>query len=176
MANQYAQGSEYVGQEQQQAIRKTDIVNGAYENDQLLQKIQVTYKIVVKNTSKTEGTATKITNYYDSNYTFIEAKDSAGNILTTANGTNGSGYESKVITTPGTNLKQNEKIEIYVVYTLNNPKTLLAGLIDNQAFATFNMAEITEYTTKCAQGQTEYTRGLIDKDSAPEMQIQIKYV
>ena len=29
------------------------------------------------------------------------------------------------------------------------------------------MVEITEYTTQCAEGQTEYTRGLIDKDSAP---------
>ena len=39
MANQYAQGSEYVGQEQQQAIRKTDIVNNAYNENQLLQKL-----------------------------------------------------------------------------------------------------------------------------------------
>lgn len=161
--------------EVEQAIRKTDLdvneankrVFGANPYTETGLGIEVTYKIIVTNESKTDGTATKIANYYDSRYTFVKAY--VGNTtLSAETGDSGSGFKSVIIETPGTNLSESDAMEIYVVYKLNTPTTTLKDLISGtKTIPTYNMAEVYEYTTKCGRGQTEYTRGLIDKDSAP---------
>lgn len=177
-ANTYAQESSYAGESYHQYIRKTDIdvnktesgKNGSTQYSETGLKIEVTYKITVQNASITEGTATKITDYYDSKYDFVRAYSSDGKTLTTSTGSSGTGYKSVTITTPATNLKQTEKMEIYVVYELRDAINTLKALADGtkQAIPTYNMAEISEYTTKTYNGGTkEYTRGLLDKDSAP---------
>lgn len=160
-ANPYMQGSYYEGGSYDQKIRTTDI------GDTTGLGIQVTYKITVKNASKTPGTATKIINYYDDAYTCVGAYTSAGNIPDDdiKDGDSGSGYKSKIIPTPGTILNQSETMEIYIVYTLNNAANTLNGITDKMA--TYNMAEIFEYKTEAAASAPESTRGLIDKDSAP---------
>lgn len=172
MAHVNSQVSEYKGEQYEQGVRKTDIdvkEAGAnvtpYETTGL--GIEVTYKITVTNKSLTDGTATKITNYFDSKYNFERAYDSNGNTLSTNAGTSGTGYNSVIITTPRTNLSQGEPMEIYVVYTLKDAAKTLEGLVKDEVLPTYNMAEIEEYKTKCAEGQTEYTRGLLDKNSAP---------
>lgn len=144
---------------QQQNIRNTD--------KEYLNSIYVTYKITVQNTSETAGTATKIINYYDSRYTFEKAY-SADSTLTTSNGNNGTGYKSVIITTPGSWLSQSETMDIYVVYKLTESgMDELNKLATDGVMPTYNMAEIYEYKTRCSAGQSEYTRGLIDKDSQP---------
>ena len=158
-----------------QTVRKTDLdVNTANNNAINKYKdtglgIEVTYKITVTNESQTDGTATKITNYYDNRYTFKKAYSSDNSELNATNGNSGTNYKSIIITTPGTNLNQSATMDIYVVYTLNDPTSTLSELVTGAKtkIPTYNLAEIYEYKTRCGAGQTEYTRGLIDKDSAP---------
>ena len=160
-----------------QEVRKTDLDKEAKtaNNDSIVSKygytglgIEVTYKITVTNESQTDGTATQIANYYDNRYTFKKAYSSDNQELSTTAGNNGTGYNTVIITTPGNNLTQEATMEIFVVYTLNEPTKTLEDLVNGATrIPTYNMAEIYEYTTKCGEGQTEYTRGLIDKDSAP---------
>ena len=158
-----------------QEVRKTDLdVNTANQNavnkyDKTGLGIEVTYKITVTNESQTDGTATQIANYYDSRYTFKKAYSSDNQGLSTENGNGGNGYNTVIITTPSNNLTQSAIMEIFVVYELKEPVNTLSdlGTGDKKRIPTYNMAEIYEYTTKCGAGQTEYTRGLIDKDSAP---------
>ena len=143
--------------------------------------IEVTYKITVKNASKTNGKANEIIDYYDSVYNFEEAywmDSGTQTTLTTNVGGTGTGYKSQKITMPDKNLEQGDFIEIFVVLKMADPNATLKDLdptTSNYVLPTYNMAEITEYTTMCATGtyagghpiQTEFTRGLIDKDSAP---------
>lgn len=152
-------------------VTNTGANKTAYGENQRISNIEVTYKITVHNASRTAGTATKITNYYDSKYEYKEVLPgkNCAKIEKVENGTSGSGYNSKIITANGKMLGQSETMEIYVVYTLKTPvTTTLQGLTKENSIPTFNMAEITEYKTQCASGQTEYTRGLLDKDSKPE--------
>lgn len=176
-ANPHLDGSKYDGQDYNQSIRQTDInVNTtmtegyktAYGDTGL--GIEVTYKITVTNASNSAGAATKITNYYDSKYKFEKAYAASGELATSA-GSSGTGYKSRVITTPGTRLnKTGDKMEIYVVYTYDltntEAKNALFDLNIGDKLPTYNMAEITAYKT-FATGNNEATRGLIDKDSAP---------
>lgn len=154
-----------------QSVRMTDIKNEVYGNTNL--GIEVTYKLTIKNPSKTDGTATKVADYYDNRYTFVKAYDENGKNLTTTAGNSGTGFKSVVITTNGKMLKQSNDnssniMEIYVVYNLNKPTETLKSLVNGvQKIPTYNIAEIVEYKTQCASNQTEYTRGLIDIDSAP---------
>lgn len=157
-----------------QYIRKTDIQNNNYDVNNDGRKgdtgleIEVTYKITVTNASRTDGTATKITNYYDSKYDFVRAYSGTRTLRSTT-GESGTGFKSVVIETPATNLSQGNSMDIYVVYKLKDAPNTLKVLLDDgeKVLPTYNMAEITEYKTQCASGQTEYTRGLLDKDSAP---------
>ena len=129
--------------------------------------IEVTYKITVANISNTDGTATKIVNYYDNSYKFERAYCINGT-LSAQSLDSGNGFNSVVITTQGTNLSKNVTMDIYVVYTMKEPiNTLRPLLTGTNMIPTFNMSEIYEYKTQCASGQTEYTRGLIDINSAP---------
>lgn len=160
---------------QNQNIRETDLnvsttgaVN-AYNNG--VQSIFVTYKINVKNASRTDGTATKITNYYDNKYEFKGAYDNESDAASRNNnkldvdaeGTKNN-YSYKTIITAWDTITQANSKDIYIVYELK--KSEYVNISETGMF-TYNMAEIAEYTTTCAEGQTEYTRGLIDKDSAP---------
>lgn len=177
MEHVYSQRSSYEGDIYNQGIRKTDIDvnktgsgrNGTTKYAQTGLEIEVTYKVTVTNTSATDGTATKITDYYDSRYNFVRAYSSDGKTLTTSTGTSGTGYKSVRTTTPGTNLSRNETMDIYLVFTLNNPTQTLKALADGTLtrIPTYNIAEIEEYRTRCAKNQTEYIRGLLDKNSAP---------
>lgn len=171
--------------EVEQAIRKTDLdvnevnkrVFGSNPYTDTRLGIEVTYKITVTNASQTDGTATKVVNYYDSRYTFVKAY--SGNTEMTFDnkmaeeGDSGTGFNSVIITTPGANLSQEQSMDIYVVYRLNTPTVTLKDLVDGKKdkIPTYNMAEIYEYTTtsyaNTDDSDKEYTRGLIDKDSAP---------
>lgn len=155
-----------------QNVRMTDIKNNVYGDTKL--DIEVTYKLTIKNPSKTDGTATKVADYYDNRYTFVKAYDENGKNLTTTAGNSGTGFKSVVITTNGKMLKQSNDnssntMEIYIVYSLNEATKTLESLVNGEAtkIPTYNIAEIVEYKTQCASGQTEYSRGLIDIDSAP---------
>lgn len=144
-----------------QKVRKTDITNDHYDETGL--GIKVTYKITVLNAGVTNGTATKIVNYYDNRYEFINAKYN-GNELSSENINGGNGYSGRLITTNGDMLTNSKSIDIYVTYKLKDPVGLLSNVSE---LPTYNMAEIYEYKSECANGQSEYTRGLIDVDSAP---------
>lgn len=187
MANILSEESNLYVDTLHQKIRNSDLKpqDYGYEEDQGISKIEVTYKIVVQNTSPTAGKATKIVNYYDSRYSINSDKGKVAYYYRTnadkendnktwiaankiANGDTESKFKSIIITTQATKLEQADKMEIYVVYTLNEPKTTLADLTSGTySISTYNMAEIFEYQTECGEGQNKYTRGLIDKDSAP---------
>lgn len=147
-----------------QKVRKTDITNDNYAETGL--GIKVTYKITVLNAGVTNATATKIVNYYDNRYKFVSAKYD-GNELLSENINGGTGYNGRLIKTNGDMLTNGKSMDIYVTYELNEPETLLKDLDINDKLPTYNMAEIYEYKSECANGQSEYTRGLIDVDSAP---------
>lgn len=141
---------------QNQYIRETDKNN--------LNEVKVIYKITVYNASVTPGTATKITNYYDNDYTFkgayntLEDAKNNNNALEIVNSKDPSGgYGYKTIETNWGEMTQSQSKAIYVVYTLNNTSI-------SSELATYNMSEISAYTTG---GDNHFTRGLIDKDSAP---------
>ena len=164
VSNEYV--SEY-NDDDGQKIRNTD--------KPYLNSVYVTYKITVQNTSKTLGTATYITNYYDDKYNFIGAYanllDARGRINAldlhqTAKGTSDGGYRYRTIKTNWDRISQSETKDIYIVYKLKNI-SYLAQLEDNKKLATYNMAEIYEYKTFAKDNDNEYVRGLIDKDSAP---------
>lgn len=167
MANKDKEGNITYSDTQTQGVRESDVINGNSLTDLA---ITVTYKITVQNTSNTPGTATKITNYFDSYYyqepkVYSDAEKT--NALAYTNGDSGDRFNSIVITTQNTLLNQSETMDIYVEYTIRpNAAYTLSG-ITNAAIPTYNMSEITEYRTQCGDNQTEYTRGLIDKDSAP---------
>ena len=175
MANKENESSNTYVDRKEQLLRKADIYNDKYavngtKGDTGL-GIEVTYKITITNASRTDGTATKVTNYYDSKYEFkrVYPGENCNEIISAENGTSGSGYNSKIITVRGKTLGQSETMGIYVVYRLKDAATTLSVLLGNgeKRLPTYNMAEVTEYKTQCASGQTEYTRGLLDKDSAP---------
>ena len=160
----------------QQTIRDTDLgeedklkelTHSNYTNARL--GVEVTYKLTINNGSQTPGTATQVMDYYDDRYTLVGVQTADGTPLTfDTNQQGGDGYKAVLITTPGTILKESETMEIYVIFTLNNPtETLKPLLADTNKIPTYNMAEVYEYTTQKGANQTEYTRGLLDKDSAP---------
>lgn len=144
-----------------QKIRATDITNTHYDETRL--GIKVTYKITVTNESSiTKGTATRIVNYFDSRYNLVTIVGGNGNI------TNKGNYKELIINVDDTTtLNPGESRNIYVKLALNNPVDLLKDLNMGEKLPTYNMAEIYEYKSECAEGQSEYTRGLIDVDSAP---------
>lgn len=147
--------------EETQDIRQTDLVKARYSNysnDQLLQAINVTYKITVSNESKTGVSEVSIIDYYDSRYDFKEVKVENCILDKVDDGSSSSEYNSKIITTKGNGT-------IYVTYELKSSAiSTLKGLNIDEKLPTYNMAEIYEYTSA---GENEYTRGLIDIDSAP---------
>lgn len=154
-----------------QKIRATDITNTHYEKTGL--GIKVTYKITVLNAGVTNATATKIVNYYDNRYdtenppeVYYIDKDGNKQNLSSEKTTGGDGYNAIIITN-GKILASGESMNIYVTYELKTPETLLKDLNINDKLPTYNMAEIYEYKSQCAKNQTEFTRGLIDVDSAP---------
>lgn len=144
-----------------QKIRATDITNTHYDETRL--GIKVIYKITVTNESSiTKGTATRIVNYFDSRYNLVTIVGGNGNI------TNKGNYKELIINVDDTTtLNPGESRNIYVKLALNNPVDLLKDLNMGEKLPTYNMAEIYEYKSECAKDQSEYTRGLIDVDSAP---------
>lgn len=137
--------------------------------------IKVVYRVDITNASDTDGTATRIIDYYDSRYTFLGAYANKDDIeknnspLKASAGESGTDFKSVIIDTQGTNLSQGQKMSVYIAYQLNEPLKTLHKLITKEMdkIPTYNMAEVYEYTSKAAQGQSEYIRGLLDKDSAP---------
>ena len=150
--------------EETQDIRQNDLVKtrgSNYKESQLLQSIKVTYKITVVNESKTGISEVSVIDYYDSRYDFKEVRVENCILNRVVDGSRASEYNSKIITTKGNGT-------IYVTYELKSSAiSTLKGLNVNEKLPTFNMAEIYEYTSKAGNNQTEYTRGLIDLDSAP---------
>ena len=146
-----------------QDIRQTDLRKSSnfYTDDQLLSSINVTYKITVANESNTGISELSIIDYYDSRYDFKEVAVENCILNKVTEGSNSSDYNSKIITTSGSGT-------IYVTYELKESViNTLKGLNITEKLPTFNMAEIYEYKSTVGKNQTEYTRGLIDLDSAP---------
>ncbi len=169
-----------------QSIRQTDISTEKTRNRSTVTNysntglgIQVTYKITVTNESSTVGTANQIIDYYDSNYyKFDRAYYIDGNKeknLTASDGDSGTGFGSKIITTQKTMLNESGKMTIYVVYNMVEPSKKLKELVDDtkKEVVTYHMSEIYEYATQqysdtdTKKKDKEYTRGLIDVNSAP---------
>ena len=150
--------------EETQDIRQNDLVKtrgSNYKESQLLQSIKVTYKITVVNESKTGISEVSVIDYYDSRYDFKEVRVENCILNRVVDGSRASEYNSKIITTKGNGT-------IYVTYELKSSAiSTLKGLNIDEKLPTYNMAEIYEYTSKAGNNQTEYTRGLIDLDSAP---------
>lgn len=176
-------------EKQVQDIRSTDLqpdvspVNAGtvtkYEAADGLQGIRVIYRLTVRNASITEGTVTKLTNYFDKKYKFIgvcselkEPLESATEVTSVnviSDGTT-TDYKAVVFDINWGMMKQTDVKELYLVYEIEDIEQLAKDIIDDttgKGVPTYNMSEITEYKTQCASGQTEATRGLIDKDSAP---------
>lgn len=154
--------------EENQNVRDTDI-----SKDPKLE-IKVTYKLTVKNVSKTSGTATKVMDYYDDKYTFIKAYSQDNTVLKGTEGETGNGFKSIIIETKQNMLTTDSNtMEIYVEFELGNTaeniyaNNFLKDLEVGEKIATYNIAEIYEYTTTIGKNQTEFTRGLIDVDTAP---------
>lgn len=159
-----------------QEVRKTDIRNEAYEDTGL--QIEVTYKFTIKNASATRGTATKIADYYDNRYTFEKAYYKENENVKDLSVTSSKSYNGFNMVEIATNNKMlepdnspNNTMDIYIVYKLNEAPKTLEGLLNGTVeIPTYNIAEIVEYktdNTTLSKNQTQYTRGLIDKDSAP---------
>lgn len=150
-----------------QNVRATDIYNEAYGNGNTGLGINVTYKITVLNSGVTDARATKIVNYYDNRYEFVKATYD-GNELPSKITKGENGYSECLITTNGSMLANGASMNIYVTYKLNEAtKTDLKKMDINGELATYNMSEIYQYQSQCAKGQSVFTRGLIDVDSAP---------
>lgn len=194
-ASQYLYDSNKNEVKQEQALRDTDLNTSSaytgtneisYSKEQGIQDIQVTYKVTVTNASQTDGIATSIINYYDKAYVvekdnlnaYIEMNGKKISNLTYTNYENISILKFDMENAVGnSNLKQSESYNLY--YTLTMTSNTITKLKDymqaNESnekvgkliYPTYNMSEIFEYKTKAGTGQTEYTRGLLDKDSAP---------
>ena len=194
-ASQYLYDSNKNEVKQEQALRDTDLNTSSaytgtnkisYSKEQGIQDIQVTYKVTVTNASQTDGIATSIINYYDKAYVvkkdnlnaYIEMNGKKISNLTYTNYENIRILKFDMENAVGnSNLKQSESYNLY--YTLTMTSNTITKLKDymqaNESnekvgkliYPTYNMSEIFEYKTKAGTGQTEYTRGLLDKDSAP---------
>lgn len=187
MANSYTssleEGAQYVqtakngDENDSQVVRKTDLKTDltntnktAYDDSNLLNSIYVIYKISVNNASPTPGYATQIVDYYDKKYqlegVYTDEKcnsDSKYTKYINYSDESTSDYNYVIIK----DLK--EIYNIYVKLQLTDAKKVLTENAWDNGMATYNMAEIYQYETGInkEKGQTEYTRGLIDKDSAP---------
>lgn len=187
MANSYTssleEGAQYVqtakngDENDSQVVRKTDLKTEltntnktAYDDSNLLNSIYVIYKISVNNASPTPGYATQIVDYYDKKYqlegVYTDEKcnsDSKYTKYINYSDESTSDYNYVIVK----DLK--EVYNIYVKLQLKNAKKVLTENAWDKGMATYNMAEIYQYETGInkEKGQTEYTRGLIDKDSAP---------
>lgn len=194
-ASQYLYDSNKNEVKQEQALRDTDLNTSSaytgtneisYSKEQGIQDIQVTYKVTVTNASQTDGIATSIINYYDKAYVvekdnlnaYIEMNGKKISNLTYTNYENIRILKFDMENAVGnSNLKQSESYDLYYTLTMtNNTITKLKDYMQaNESnekvgkliYPTYNMSEIFEYKTKAGTGQTEYTRGLLDKDSAP---------
>ena len=157
-----------------QPFRETDFKHNSYKSTGL--GIKVTYRITIANRSQTIGKATRIVDYYDSKY---EKGTSAyyinGNgekvVLDTKNvETNSEKFNAVEVNTKDTpEISRNGKTEIYLELTLKDAQSTLQVLTGENAkenIATYNMAEVFEYTTK-SENNDIYMQGLIDRDSAP---------
>ena len=154
----------------EQKIRQTDIdyrkTGGTYTSTGL--QIEVTYQLTVKNASVTSGEVTQISDYFDNKYNYKNAYAANGTNLEVTIGNSGNGYKSVVINTPSTRLEESDEMNIYLVLELNDAENTLRELLATETtLPTYNLAEISGYKAYRSSQQTEFTRGLIDKDSAP---------
>ena len=171
---QYVQTAKNGDENDSQVVRKTDLdkdltkTSGtAYDDNNLLNSIYVIYKISVNNASPTPGYATQIVDYYDKKY-HLEGVYTDKECKKKYNDTDNQTPESSEYNyVTVNNLK--EIYDIYVKLQLTDAKKVLTENAWDKGMATYNMAEIYQYETGInkEKGQTEYTRGLIDKDSAP---------
>ncbi len=173
-------------QEYNQSIRDTDLNTSKeytktneeeYGTDKGLQEIKVTYKITVTNASQTLGTATKVIDYYDKDYYSPTAKLYKQNEneeeyvkdIEIPNDAIKSGEKyNSVELNVGEDVKLSQSNSYYIYLTLsmdvNKLKDKFTGELN---YPTYNMAEVYEYKTYATSAENEYTRGLLDKDSAP---------
>lgn len=159
--------------------------DGANKEDRL--KIFVTYKLAVRNQSGITGAITEIVDYFDPNYTFVDAfvGDKKGNKVGNVIKSDTSQYKNTdyksskgaykaVYLRPEREkrLNNNDKEQyIYVVLQLVGPNndagTLLSSkLLNKNQLSLTNVAEINGYKTYDS-GSGDSTPGLIDIDSTP---------
>ena len=177
----------YVTEGENQKVRNTDVkldeanedTIEKYTEKQLLSDITVTYKITVTNASKTSGKVTQVMDYIDENYddetikeVWAEKYNNEGKITGTY--TAEAKVDDKIkgvncipvliTVTNSPELNSEERLDIYLSISLKEPKQAVLDQIK-----TYNMAEIYKYTTTQYGDDDEktYTKGILDKDSAP---------
>lgn len=193
MANIASEKITNTSKEIDQDMRRTDYdfrvgsLNTTHNTDSVIDYkdpktyLEINYRITVKNASVTDGYATKVIDYYDDRCSFdkayLQTKDVAGNRLLETrlaavdNVEKGDGYKAVLVTLPPNYLKQGQSTTFYVRVHVTNPNSTLTPLVQRLTTQVpiYNMAEIYEYTTKSnvLAGQSVYTKGILDKDSAP---------
>lgn len=142
--------------------------------------VKITYKITVTNESSVLGAPTEIVDYYDKNYTLVDAyigndkgEKVEGRQITIAQQSkyanamykNDSRYNTVYLQPNEKALADNETLYVYVVLQLNNASQTLInnGLLESGKLESINVAEINGYKTY----NTNNSWGLIDKDSIP---------
>ena len=160
------------GDYNEEYANRNDIGGQTRHNSQAANlQVSVTYRLTITNESQTDGYAAQVMDYYDDRFDFVKASASVDGPALTVNTsqTGGDGYKAVLITMPKTYLGQSKEAHVYVTLKMKDPKSTLQPLVDNpsEKVRSYNMAEIWQYTTKASSSQTEYTRGLLDKDSAP---------
>lgn len=142
--------------------------------------VRITYKITVTNESSVLGAPTEIVDYYDKNYTLVDAyigndkgEKVEGRQVTIAQQSryanamykNDARYNTVYLQPDEKALADNETLYVYVVLQLNNASQTLIdnGLLTSGKLESINVAEINGYKTY----NTNNSWGLIDKDSTP---------
>lgn len=139
-------------------------------------KIYITYKIAIKNQSKTNTIITEIVNYFDKNYTYIDIYigDKQGNNIgkVSKNDTSiygketqytSANYNTIYLQPEETTLNEGSELYIYVKFQLltdtkNAEEILKEELLKGNVVNAMNLVEINGYKTE---------EGLIDIDSIP---------
>ena len=182
MANQIPETSEgnYVDTVNHD-LRSTDTTvskaNSTYSKTGI--KVRVIYAITINNAAITNARATKIKDYYDGHYYYEGTCDVNGNIIEANSDPMPTSYDGTLyrektidITESGSGIEQGKDEVIYLAFSLIDAEKELSKAdkdADKDIFPTFNMAEITKYKNYANDTKySEYTRGLIDKDSAPD--------
>lgn len=172
-------GEKYGSQSYTRAIYSSDLVyNGQQDDDEQRLKVYITYRIAVRNEATNIYTKlNELANYYDDDFELVatgEGIDAYGNVTNlipnqVVEGYNQNGYKKSIIyagsgkeITP-VGLNQNNTIEIYVQYRLNNDalNSVLNGDVTLRS-----ITEVSSYSSFEGGFSTVYSG--VDRDSRPD--------